>query len=155
MKSPQEGPTAFRMSLRRRRGPHKFIVASLAIHILSRFREEIPFSQKASAVHTAGYCFAGRSPEGPTGWRGLLARGAYWPQVGVWALALVSPWLRACYSTVMYSKVQLLQLSVAIHHNSVIFSTWHSSAVESFFPGPGATVCILLWLRLQTQCLQL
>ena len=81
MRSPYEGPTASRFSLRRPRGPRKFVAASLAIDILSRagFREEIPF--QASAVHTTGYHFVVSSPEeGPTGGRGLLARGAYWPQ---------------------------------------------------------------------------
>ena len=81
MRSPYEGPTASRFSLRRPRGPRKFVAASLAIDILSRagFREEIPF--QASAVHTTRYHFVVSSPEeGPTGGRGLLARGAYWPQ---------------------------------------------------------------------------
>ena len=80
--SPHEGPTASRFSLRIPRGPRKFVAASLAFDILSRdcFREEIPFPWYASGVHTTGYRFVVSSPEGPTGRRGLLARGAYWSQ---------------------------------------------------------------------------
>ena len=96
MKSPHEGPTASKMSLHRPRGPYKFIVASLAIDILSRdrFREEIPFPRYASAVRTSGYRFVGRSPAGLTGWRGSLARGAYWPHGRTWPRR--PPWLRPC-----------------------------------------------------------
>ena len=96
MRSPHEGPTASRFSLRRPRGPRKFVAASLAFDILSRdrFREESIFPWYASGVHTTGYRFVVSSPEGPTGWRGLLARGplwpeAYWPE-GPTGLPLVS-----------------------------------------------------------------
>ena len=79
--SPHEGPTPFRMILRIPRDPHKFIVALLAIDILSRdrFKEEIASPIPMVSFSRAHYriSFVGCLPEGPTSWRGPLARGAY------------------------------------------------------------------------------
>ena len=99
MRSPHEGPTASRFSLRIPRGPRKFVAASLAFDILSRdcFREEIPFHGKLQAyslpdiassfLRQRGLPAGGAYwPEGPTGLRGRL-----WPR---WP----PPWLRPCLS---------------------------------------------------------
>ena len=71
--------TASRFSLRRTRGPRKFVAASLAFDILRREfqgRNSLPMvSFRRVQLYTTGYRFIVSSPEGPTGRRGLLASG--------------------------------------------------------------------------------
>ena len=93
MKSPHEGPTTSRMSLRRPRGPYRFIVTSLAKDLLSRDRFSqgrkclpmVSFSRKHYRIPIASSAVRQRG----TGWRGPISQRGLLSSRG--ALAQVPP----------------------------------------------------------------